>query len=122
MEYELDDSLVQLASMGRASGIHLILSCQRPDAKVFEGLVKANFSSTAAFAVKNRVNSNIILDRSGAELIRQVGEMIYQTSMLDDRNVRLPAPCAESMAYLPQYLYKQGRVFKKNSGDNFINL
>jgi len=65
--------LVKLARKGRASGVSLILATQRPDAQVLNRQVKANVTARVAFRVTDVYESRIILDRSGAETIKQVG-------------------------------------------------
>ena len=53
--------------MGRAAGIHLILSTQRPSHEVLPGLLRANIPAKIAFKVSSKTNSRIILDENGAE-------------------------------------------------------
>jgi S-DNA-T family DNA segregation ATPase FtsK/SpoIIIE len=64
---EITTLLVRIAQMGRAAGIHLILSTQRPSREVLPGLLKANIPVKICFRVTTAVNSRVILDTSGAE-------------------------------------------------------
>ncbi len=64
---KIESLLIRLAQKGRASGIHLLLSTQRPDAKTFSGLLRSNIPARIALRVNTQTESRIILDKSGAE-------------------------------------------------------
>ncbi len=74
---EVEGTIIRLAQMARAVGIHLIVSTQRPSVEVLTGLIKANITSRMALQVPSQVDSRTILDMAGAEKLLGNGDMLY---------------------------------------------
>jgi S-DNA-T family DNA segregation ATPase FtsK/SpoIIIE len=96
---EVESFIVRLAQKSRAVGIHLILATQRPQANVVTGLIKSNMPSRIAFRVNSRMDSRIVLDQNGADLLLGQGDMLFlppgmakpiraQGTYIDDKEIR----------------------------------
>jgi S-DNA-T family DNA segregation ATPase FtsK/SpoIIIE len=96
---EVESFIVRLAQKARAVGIHLILATQRPQATVVTGLIKSNMPSKIAFRMNSKMDSRIVLDQNGAELLLGQGDMLFlppgaskpirgQGTFIDDKEIR----------------------------------
>ena len=90
---EVETPLVRIAQKARAVGIHMIIATQRPSSKVITGLIKGNFPGRITFAVAQRIDSQIIIDRTGAQQLIGRGDMLFQ---IDGELTRLQCPFVDT--------------------------
>ena len=107
---EVEESIVRLAQMARAVGIHLILATQRPSVDVITGLIKANMPARVSFRVSSKTDSRTILDANGAEQLLGKGDMLFLPPA-SSRSLRLHGPyiSEQESARLAGFLRKQGK-------------
>jgi S-DNA-T family DNA segregation ATPase FtsK/SpoIIIE len=108
---EVQNSLVRLAQIARAVGIHLIIATQRPSVDVVTGLIKANFPARIAFQVASKVDSRTILDANGAEALLGRGDMLFVPPGAS-RTVRVHGSWVadDEVKAICQFLRKQGKA------------
>ncbi len=105
---ELEASIVRLAQMSRAVGIHLVLSTQRPSVNVITGLIKANIPTRLALQVTSQIDSRTILDAAGAEKLLGAGDMLFQSSdMAHPQRIQSAFISEKEVKSVVEYLKKQ---------------
>ncbi len=106
---EVENHIVRIAQKARAVGIHLVLATQRPQATVVTGLIKANMPSKIAFRVASKMDSRIVLDQNGAEVLLGQGDMLFlppgaskplrgQGTFIDDKEIRESVKLVKTLA------------------------
>ncbi|NBI05750.1 FtsK/SpoIIIE domain-containing protein [Senegalia massiliensis] len=114
--------LESLASKSRASGIHLIIATQRPDAKVLNGRIKANVPCVIGLKTMNEINSRIIIDRSGLEKLKGRGHGIYKD--IEFQSMNLSVSKARDLIKHTYIKKKVEKLEEKSNGElpNDFNL
>lgn len=111
---EVEDAIVRLAAMARATGIHLVVATQRPSVDVITGLIKANIPARIAFNVSSMIDSRVIIDQPGAEKLLGKGDMLYvppdaskalriQGVFVSDNEIRNLIDFLKKSGFAPEY-------------------
>jgi len=110
---EVESSIVRLAPLARAVGIHLVMATQRPLIDVITGTIKNNLGCRIAFRVPSKTGSRIILDTEGADKLHGLGDMFFLPPEDSPRLVRLQC----SYASIPE-LRRLVKFVKEQGGRN----
>ena len=114
---DLEGLIIRIAQMARATGIHLVVSTQRPSVEVITGLIKANITVRIAFQVASQVDSRTILDMGGAEKLLGSGDMLYLApDSSKPRRIQSAYVSEEEVNNLVEFMTKQSGVEKEENG------
>ncbi len=106
---DVEESLIRLAQMARAAGIHLVFATQRPSVDVLTGLIKANFPARISFQVSSRTDSRTVLDANGAERLLGAGDMLFMPSGSSKlERIHGPYISEKEVVALTEFLCQQG--------------
>lgn len=111
---DVENAIVRLAQMARATGIHLILSTQRPSVEVITGLIKANITARIALQVASQIDSRTILDSAGAEKLLGGGDLLFVSA-------ELSKPKRIQGSYLSEEEIKKVTDFIKENNADWTN-
>ncbi|MDD5547814.1 MAG: DNA translocase FtsK [Candidatus Pacebacteria bacterium] len=116
---DIESSIVRLAQMARATGIHLVLSTQRPSVEVITGLIKANITSRMALQVASQVDSRTILDAAGAEKLLGGGDMLFTSSDLSKpKRIQGAYISEEELHKVTDFIRENNKLLPEVSGES----
>jgi S-DNA-T family DNA segregation ATPase FtsK/SpoIIIE len=117
----VEESIMRITQKARACGIHLLVATQRPSTDVIKGTIKSNIPTRIAFSVASHIDSQTILDASGAETLLGRGDMLYaqsgqgkirlQGAFVSDEDIETITEFIRNQA-APDYLFKEDALLK----------
>lgn len=114
---DLEGLIIRIAQMARATGIHLVVSTQRPSVEVVTGLIKANITARITFQVASQVDSRTILDMAGAEKLLGSGDMLYLApDSSKPRRIQSAYVSEEEVNKLVTFVIEESGVEKEENG------
>jgi len=111
---DVETSIARITAKGRAAGIHLIVSTQRPDTSVITGTIKSNIPSRIALKCSSQIDSRTVLDRAGAEKLVGKGDLLFSSA---DMSNMLRVQCA----FVDKEVEKIVDFIKENNGGERYN-
>ena len=122
---EVESSIIRLAQTARAMGIHLIVATQRPSRDVITGTIKGNLPTRIAFAVATNIDSQVILDRPGAENLFGKGDMYFLfTEEISLKRLQCVYVSDDEIHRIVSYWQKKPRIdgVPENNDPDLVNV
>ncbi|MDY6093805.1 MAG: FtsK/SpoIIIE domain-containing protein, partial [Candidatus Enteromonas sp.] len=114
--------VLRLASKARSAGIHLIIATQRPDSKVINGTIKANFTTRVALKVQSVVDSMTILGQGGAETLLKYGDMLISSGEVSAQGFTRAQGCLIEVSEIHRIVNDAASKRPQQFFDRFLNL
>ncbi|MBI2591400.1 MAG: DUF87 domain-containing protein [Candidatus Brennerbacteria bacterium] len=117
---EVEGSIIRLAQMARATGIHLVVSTQRPSVEVITGLIKANITSRIALQVASQVDSRTILDTAGAEKLLGSGDLLFiSPDFSKPKRIQAAYISEEEINKVTDFIRENNKIVLETNGQSF---
>lgn len=103
----VEESIMRITQKARAAGIHLLVATQRPSTDVIKGTIKSNIPTRIAFSVASHIDSQTILDSSGAEKLIGKGDMLLLMNGKNKRRLQGAYVSDQDIHSVTEYIKEQ---------------
>ena len=118
---EVEVSIVRIAQMARAVGIHLVVATQRPSVEVITGLIKANITSRISFQVASQIDSRTILDMAGSEKLLGLGDFLFiSTEVAKPKRIQAAYTSDKEVKKVVEYIRAKSKVQSSKIEDELL--
>lgn len=74
----LEAEITRLGQRARIAGIHLIFSTSQPGREIVRGVIDANFPARIGLRMNKAIESKLVLNRPGAEMLLGDGDLLFR--------------------------------------------
>lgn len=103
----VEESIMRLTQKARACGMHLIIATQRPSTDVIKGTIKSNIPTRIAFSVSSHIDSQTIIDSSGADKLLGRGDMLFAENGQPKIRIQGAYISDQDIASVTEYIRRQ---------------